>query len=164
MRLQRTIKKEISFQGIGLHTGKHAQVRLRPAARDTGILFYRMDKGVAIRADVTSVIDTAFATTIGSESAKIRTVEHLMAAAAGLGVDNLIVEVEGPEMPILDGSATGLVGILLDAGIAKQGKKKPFLRIIHPVAYEDAHSRVVAFPHEGRRISYSISHGHSVIG
>ncbi len=166
MRLQRTIKRETAFQGIGLHTGKFSRVRLRPAPRDRGISFFRTDRGAAIRGDVTSVVDTAFATTIGVEGAKIRTIEHLMAAAAGLGIDNLIVEVEGPEIPILDGSATGLVDILLDAGIAKQGKEKAFVRVIHPVSYEDAHSRVVVFPHEGTgtRISYAISHGHSAVG
>ncbi|NTU42581.1 MAG: UDP-3-O-acyl-N-acetylglucosamine deacetylase [Nitrospirales bacterium] len=164
MRLQRTIKREAAFQGIGLHTGKFARVRLRPAPRDTGIVFFRTDRGVTIRADVGSVVDTAFATTIGADGVKVRTIEHLMAAAAGLGIDNLIVEIDGPEVPILDGSATELAGILLDAGIAKQGKDKPFLRITHPVSYEDAHARVVAFPYDGRRISYSISHRHHVVG
>ena len=84
MRLQRTIKNETAFHGIGLHTGRYATVRLKPASRDTGIVFYRTDKGTIIRANIASVIDTSFATTIGYDGAKIKTVEHLLAAATGL--------------------------------------------------------------------------------
>lgn len=164
MRLQRTIKKEVLFHGIGLHTGKYSIVKLKPAPRDTGIVFYRSDKDVIIRAGLNSVIDTAFATTLGYEGVKIKTVEHLLAAAAGLGIDNLFIEVEGPEIPVLDGSSTQLVGILLDAGIAKQAKKISYLKITAPVVYEDAHCRVVALPHEGRCLSYFMSFNHKVLG
>ncbi len=168
MRLQRTIKKEVTFQGIGLHTGKYATVKLKPASRDTGMVFYRIDKGAIIRANITSVVDTAFATTLGfvsgTDIAKVKTVEHLLAAAAGLGIDNLIVEVDGPEIPILDGSSTRLVSIMLEAGIAKQGKKMPFIKIIRPVVYEDAHSRIVALPYDGARISYYINFGNHMLG
>ncbi|MCC6346021.1 MAG: UDP-3-O-acyl-N-acetylglucosamine deacetylase [Nitrospirales bacterium] len=164
MRLQRTIKKETVFHGIGLHTGKHATVKVKPAPRDTGVVFYRIDKGAIIKAHVHSVIDTAFATTIGYEGAKIRTVEHLLAAAAGLGIDNLHVEVDGPEIPILDGSSLELTGMLLEAGIAKQGKRMPHIVITKPVVYEDSHARVVALPHEGTRISFSISFSHHLLG
>jgi UDP-3-O-[3-hydroxymyristoyl] N-acetylglucosamine deacetylase len=164
MRLQRTIKKEITFQGIGLHTGKFATVRLKPAPRDTGVVFYRIDKGAIIKANIASVIDTAFATTIGYEGVKIKTVEHLLAAAAGLGIDNLFIEVDGPEIPILDGSSTELTGLILNAGIAKQGKKMPFIRIIKPVVYEDSHARVVALPFDGLRISFSINFNHHCLG
>lgn len=164
MRLQRTIKKEASFHGIGLHTGKYAAVKLKPAPRDTGIVFYRIDKGAIIKASINSVIDTAFATTIGFDGAKIRTVEHLLAAAAGLGIDNLYIEVDGPEIPILDGSSVDLVGIILDAGIAKQGKKISFIKINSPVVYEDSHSRIAALPYDGMRISYYINFGHRTVG
>lgn len=168
MRLQRTIKRDITFHGIGLHTGRHTTVKLKPASRDTGIVFCRIDKGAIIRANITSVVDTAFATTIGfvngADTIKIKTVEHLLAAAAGLGIDNLIVEVDGPEIPILDGSSTKLVSIILEAGIAKQGKKRPFLKIMKPVIYEDAHARIVALPYDGTRISYYINFGHHMLG
>ncbi len=164
MRLQRTIKKETSFSGIGLHTGRYATVKLKPAPRDTGIIFYRIDKGAIIKANISSVIDTAFATTIGFEGVKIKTVEHLLAAAAGMGIDNLLIEVDGPEIPILDGSAAGLVGIILEAGIAKQGKKISVIKIIKPIVYEDAHSRVVALPYDGMRISYYINFSHHLLG
>ncbi|MEW5745707.1 MAG: UDP-3-O-acyl-N-acetylglucosamine deacetylase [Nitrospirota bacterium] len=164
MRLQRTLKKEVQFSGIGLHTGRHATVRLKPASRDTGIVFYRVDKGAIVRANVGAVLDTAFATTIGFDGVRIRTVEHLLAAAAGLGIDNLLVEVDGPEIPILDGSATELVGMMLEAGIAKQGKRISFVKITRPVIYEDAHARVVALPYDGMRISFSIHFGHHFLG
>jgi UDP-3-O-[3-hydroxymyristoyl] N-acetylglucosamine deacetylase len=164
MRLQRTIKKEVTFSGIGLHTGKNSTVKLRPAPRDTGIVFYRSDKDTIIKADISSVIDTAFATTIGNNGVKIRTIEHLMAAAAGLGIDNLRIEINGPEVPILDGSSTELVGILLDAGIAKLSKKIVCLKIISPVVYEDAHSRISALPYEGRALTYHMSFKHKILG
>lgn len=168
MRLQRTIKEEITFHGKGLHTGKYCSVRLKPAPRDTGIIFYRIDKGAVIKANVSSVIDTAFATTIGykngSETIKIRTIEHLLAAASGLGIDNLFIEVEGPEIPILDGSSTKFIEIFLDAGIAKQGKNMPYIRIIQPVIYEDAHAKIVAVPYDGRRISFRINFNHHFLG
>jgi UDP-3-O-[3-hydroxymyristoyl] N-acetylglucosamine deacetylase len=164
MRLQRTIKQEVSFQGIGLHTGKHATVKLKPAPRDTGIVFYRSDKDIIIRASVQSVIDTAFATTIGSNGIKIRTVEHLMAAIAGLGIDNLYIDINGPEVPILDGSSTELVGILVNAGIAKLSKNMPYLKIVSPVFYEDAHCTISALPYEGRALTYHMSFNHKVLG
>jgi len=164
MRLQRTIKREVSFRGIGLHTGKFTAVKLKPAPRDTGIVFFRSDRDAIIRASLNSVIDTAFATTLGYDGNKIKTVEHLLAAAAGLGIDNLFVDIDGPEIPVLDGSSTGLVGILLEAGIAKQAKKISFLKILSPVSYEDTHCRIVALPYEGRRLSYFMSFNHKILG
>jgi UDP-3-O-[3-hydroxymyristoyl] N-acetylglucosamine deacetylase len=164
VRLQRTIKREVFFQGTGLHTGKYASVKLKPAPRDTGIVFYRADRGAIIRANINSIVDTAFATTIGFDGVKVKTVEHLLAAAAGLGIDNLLVEVDGPEVPILDGSSTSLAVIILDAGIAKQGKKMPFIKIVRPIVYEDAHSRIMAVPYNGTRISYYINFDHHLLG
>lgn len=164
MRSQRTIKNPISFEGIGLHTGIHARVTLNPAARDSGITFIRTDKPMTIKAHVGSVIDTAFATTIGHNGVKIRTIEHLMAALAGLGIDNATIEVEGPEIPILDGSSIELISLILKAGIAKQAKKRPYLRILRPFIFEDGHSKIVAFPHKGYRITYSIHFHHHGIG
>lgn len=164
MRLQRTLKREATFSGIGLHTGRPATVRLKPASRDAGIVFYRVDKGALIRRNLHSVLDTSFATTLGYDGIRIRTVEHLLAATAGLGIDNLLIEVDGPEIPILDGSATGLVSLMLEAGIAKQGKRASFLTITQPVFYEDAHAKIAALPHDGLRISFSIHFGHHVLG
>ena len=164
MRSQRTIKREVSFEGIGLHTGKHATVTLKPASRDAGITLIRIDKPAVIKANVGSVIDTAFATTLGHNGVKIKTVEHLLAALAGLGIDNLTIEVNGPEMPILDGSSTELISIILRAGIAKQGKKRPYLRINRPFVFEDGHAKIAVFPYSGIRMTYSIFFHHHGIG
>ena len=164
MRAQRTVKNEVSFEGIGLHTGKHSRVTLKPASRDAGITFIRTDKPAVIKAHVGAVIDTAFATTIGINGIKIRTVEHILAALAGLGIDNLIIEVSGPEIPILDGSSTELISFVLKAGIAKQGKKRPYLRIKRPFIFEDGHAHIAAFPYCGSKMTHSIFFHHSGIG
>ncbi|NJD56582.1 MAG: UDP-3-O-acyl-N-acetylglucosamine deacetylase [Nitrospirae bacterium] len=164
MRAQRTIKNEVSFEGIGLHTGKHSTVTLKPAPRDAGITFIRIDKPAIIKAHVGSVIDTAFATTLGHNGVKVKTVEHMLAALAGLGIDNITIEINGPEMPILDGSATGLISIILKAGIAKQGKKRPYLRINRPFVFEDGHAKIAVFPYSGSKMTYSIFFHHHGIG
>lgn len=164
MRSQRTIKNEVSFEGIGLHTGRYSKVTLKPASRDAGITFIRTDKTTVIKTSVGSVIDTAFATTIGNNGVKIRTVEHILSALAGLGIDNIYIEVNGPEIPVLDGSSTELISIILKAGIAKQGKKRPFLRITRPFIFEDNHSSITALPYNGTRITYSIFYNHYGFG
>lgn len=164
MRPQKTIGEEVRFEGIGLHTGKFARVTLKPAARDAGITFFRADRNVVIKAHVGSVIDTAFATTIGSNGVKIRTVEHILAAVGGLDIDNITIEVDGPEIPILDGSSSELIAMIMKAGIAKQGKKRPYLRIKRPVVFDDGHSKIAALPYEGRRITYSIFFNHYDFG
>lgn len=163
MMLQRTISKEVTFEGRGLHTGEQVVVRLKPAPVDSGIIFYRSDKEVAIKANVYSVVDTSFATTLGFNGAKIRTVEHLLAAVAGLGIDNLFIDIEGPEVPILDGSSTLLTNLILKAGIKKQPKNKYFLVIKKPFSYEDSHSKIIALPYNGYCISYFIKFNHRLL-
>lgn len=164
MRLQRTLRQEVAFSGTGLHTGRPAAVKLRPAPRDTGIVFYRLDKMAVIRANARAVTDTAYATSIGNGNTKIRTVEHLLAALAGIGIDNVIIEITGPEIPIMDGSSTELVGIILKAGIAKQGKKMPYLKINKPIVMHDDYSEIAVFPYEGRKITFSIHFKHHFLG
>lgn len=164
MRLQRTLQKEVNFEGIGLHTGRHSSVSVKPAPRDTGIVFVRKDKDAVIKASVTAVTDTAFATTIGYNGAKIRTVEHILAALSGLGIDNACIEVNGPEIPILDGSSIQLTELILRSGIAKQSKKKPFIRITHPVILADGNADLAVLPFEGRRITYRIQFHHHILG
>jgi len=128
MRLQRTIRKEVFFHGIGLHTGRYATVKLKPAPGIQDCIFPHR-QGCDYQGRTECVTDTAFATTLGYDGVKIKTVEHLLAAAAGLGIDNLFIDIDGPEVPVLDGSSTELVGILLEAGIAKQAKKISCLKI-----------------------------------
>lgn len=164
MRLQRTLKQEVSFEGIGLHTGRYAKVCLKPAPRDTGIIFIRTNKDLAVKASIGAVTDTAFATTIGLNGAKIRTVEHILAALAGLGIDNVYVEVNGPEIPILDGSSIELTSLILNGGIAKQSKKRPYIRITNSVVLTDGHAEIAAFPYDGRRITYRIHFNHCLLG
>ncbi|NOX19935.1 MAG: UDP-3-O-acyl-N-acetylglucosamine deacetylase [Nitrospirae bacterium] len=162
MRLQRTIKNAVSFSGVGLHTGRLATVILKPAPRDTGIVFIRTDRKTIIKANVNSVVDTAFATTIGYNGTRIKTVEHLLSAVNGLGIDNLIVEVDGPEIPVLDGSSTELVSIILSAGIARQGKRRPYVRITQPIILEDGNASIMAVPYNGRKISYTLQFKHEL--
>ena len=163
MRLQRTLKQEVTFSGIGLHTGRFATVKLKPAPRDSGIVFHRVDRMTVIRSYIGAVTDTAFATTLGNGNVKIKTVEHILAALSGIGIDNLIIEVDGPEIPILDGSSTELVGILLKGGIAKQGKKMPYMRITKPVLMEDGHAEIAMLPYEGRKITFRIHFNHHIL-
>jgi UDP-3-O-[3-hydroxymyristoyl] N-acetylglucosamine deacetylase len=164
MRLQRTLKKEACFEGIGLHTGRYCMVCLKPAPRDTGVMLLRKDKEIAIKASINSVTDTAFATTIGYNGSKIRTVEHILAALAGLGIDNVFIEVTGPEIPILDGSSTELTSLILKAGIAKQSKRRPHIKIKKPIILTDGHAEIAAFPYEGRHITYRIHFNHHLLG
>ena len=163
MRLQRTIRQEKLIRGIGLHTGREVTVRLKPASRNTGVIFKRVDLGSEIHASINEVSDTSFATTLGNGKGKVRTVEHLLAAASGLGIDNLYVEIDGPEVPILDGSAQGFVSALKGCGVARQASYKPYLRITRPVAFREGQTEVVAMPYEGRRISYQISYEHRLL-
>ncbi len=164
MRLQRTIKKELAFHGVGLHTGREISMRLKPASRNAGIVFTRTDKGVNINASVTEVSDTAFATTLGNGKGKIRTVEHVLAAASGLGIDNLHIEVDGPEVPILDGSAAGFVAAMKGCGLARQASNRPYLRVTRPVVFKEGQIEIAVMPYEGRRISYQIDFNHHMLG
>ena len=164
MRLQRTLKQKVSFEGIGLHTGRYSKVHLKPAPRDTGIIFIRTDKELAIKASIGAVTDTAFSTTLGYNGIKIRTVEHILAVLAGLGIDNLIIEVNGPEIPILDGSSMELTSLILKGGIAKQSKKRPYIRITNPVVLTDGHAEIAALPHNGIHITYRIHFNHYLLG
>jgi UDP-3-O-[3-hydroxymyristoyl] N-acetylglucosamine deacetylase len=164
VRLQKTIKKELVFRGRGLHTGKFVVMKLKPAPRDTGIVFYRSDKGEHITADVNSVSDTAFATTLGSNGTRVRTVEHILAAAAGLGVDNMIIELNGPEVPILDGSSEGFVRRILDTGIARQASNRQYIKVVKPVFFKEGQVEVSVFPYDGTKISYQIYFNHCLLG
>lgn len=163
MPFQKTIKSEISLSGIGIHTGKRINLKLIPAERDTGILFFRKDKGIPIKAKLPFVTDTSFATTIGIDGIKIRTVEHLLATLYVFGITNLLIEIDGSEIPVLDGSSLDFTKTILNAGIAKQGKTIPLLRIVSPFVYEETLSRIIAKPHNGFKISYKIFYEHPLI-
>jgi UDP-3-O-[3-hydroxymyristoyl] N-acetylglucosamine deacetylase len=132
---QRTLKALSRAVGVGLHSGQRVELTLRPAAPDTGIVFRRVDlpEPVDIPVSATAVTDTRLASTLSNGNAKVHTVEHLMSACAGLGIDNLYVDITAEEVPILDGSAASFVYLLQSAGIELQNAPKRFLRLLKPV-------------------------------
>src|SRR6476619_4465100 len=139
MLRQRTLKDSIRTTGVGLHTGARVELTLRPAPVDTGIVFHRVDlpTPVTITEQATNVGDTRLSSTLARDGTSISTVEHLMSALAGVGVDNLHVDVAGPELPIMDGSAGPFVFLLQSAGIVEQEAPKRYLRVRGPVEIRD---------------------------
>jgi len=165
MRLQNTLKDEIFISGQGLHSGRSIQMKLRPAPSNTGVVFIRTDKGnVRIKASISSVSDTTFATTLSAEGVRIGTVEHLLAALAGLNVDNVYVEINGPEVPIMDGSSYQFVSRIMDCGIVKQEKAVSYIKILAPVVVMEGHSQIAITPYEGTRITYRLFYTHPAFG
>jgi len=165
MRFQYTLRQEVTVHGIGLHTGKMINMRLIPASRETGIVFVRTDReNVEIKATVGSVTDTAFATNLASDGVVVGTVEHLLSALAGLNIDNLYVEIDGPEVPIIDGSAFAFTKKILEAGISKQASRIPCIRITKPIVITEGHCQIAATPYEGMRITYRIHYDHPAFG
>jgi UDP-3-O-[3-hydroxymyristoyl] N-acetylglucosamine deacetylase len=165
MRLQNTLKEDIFIRGLGLHTGRLINMCLRPAPHDTGVVFIRTDKGhINIKASLSAVSDTTFATTLSSDGVKVGTVEHLLAAFAGLSIDNVYVELDGPEVPILDGSALPIVSSLMEAGIAKQAKSVSWIRILEPVVVAEGASQIAITPYDGMRITYRLFYTHPAFG
>jgi UDP-3-O-[3-hydroxymyristoyl] N-acetylglucosamine deacetylase len=161
---QRTLKSAIKATGVGLHTGKKVAMTLRPAQPDQGIVFRRLDlpQPVDIRAAARAVTDTRLCSALEGGGAKVATVEHLMSALAGLGIDNLYVDLAGPEVPIMDGSAGPFVYLLQSAGITEQRAPKRFLRIRHPVEVRDGDKWARFDPYVGFRVSFSIVFDHPV--
>lgn len=165
MLKQRTLKDVVRAVGIGLHSGTKVTLVLRPAAPDTGLVFRRvdLDPPVDIAATPEAVIDTRMATTLGAQGAVIATVEHLASALAGLGIDNCYVDVDAPEIPIMDGSAASFVFLLQSAGIVEQSVPKRFLRVTKPVEVRDGDKWVKLEPHFGFRLKFSIDFNHPAI-
>ena len=161
---QRTLKSKIRAVGVGLHSGEKVTLVLRPAAVDTGIVFTRsdLDPPAHERAQAASVVDTRLSTCIRVGAARISTIEHLMSAFAGLGIDNAHVDVSGPEVPILDGSAGPFVFLIQSAGIEEQKAPKRFIRIVRPVEVRDGDKWARFDPYHGFRISFTIEYRHPV--
>ena len=164
MLRQRTLKRAVGATGVGLHTGKKVAMTLRPAQPDTGIVFRRTDlpQPVDIRAEARAVTDTRLCSALEGHGAKVATVEHLMSALAGLGIDNLYVDLAGPEVPIMDGSASPFVYLLQSAGIEEQRAPKRFFRIRRPVEVRDGDKWARFDPYDGFRVSFSIIFDHPV--
>jgi len=159
---QRTLKNAIRATGVGLHTGEKVYLTLRPAPLNSGIVFRRVDlpEPVEIKADPLNVSDTRMSTTLEKDGVKISTVEHLMAAFAGLGIDNAYVDVTAPEVPIMDGSAGPFVFLLQSAGIDEQGGAKQFIRINRPLRIDEGDKWVLLEPWDGFKVSFSIDFDH----
>ena len=168
---QKTLKTVIRATGIGLHTGEKVYLTLRPAPIDTGVVFVRTDLSpvVEIKASNEAVVDTRLATTIGVGDAKISTVEHVLAALSGLGIDNVYIEVSGPERPIMDGSAATFVFLVQSAGIEAQSAAKKFIRIKKPIRIDGTDSAsdfgqsVELLPYAGFKVSHTIIYDNAVI-
>ncbi len=161
---QRTLKNTIRASGVGLHTGTKVLMTLRPAAVDTGIVFRRtdLDPPMDIPAHAENVGDTQLGTTLIKGDARVSTVEHLLSAFAGLGIDNAIVDVSAPEVPIMDGSAGPFVFLLQSAGVAEQKAAKKFVRIKKTVRVEDGDKWAEFKPFDGFKVNFEIEFDHPV--
>lgn len=161
---QRTLKNTIAATGVGLHTGEQVHLTLHPADADTGIVFRRVDltPPVAIRACPENVVDTCLSTTLAQGEIKVSTVEHLMSAFAGLGIDNACVDLSAAEVPIMDGSASPFVFLIQSAGIHEQDIPKRFLRIKQPISVEQEGKWARFEPYDGFKVAYSIEFDHPV--
>jgi len=166
MLLQRTLKTTVRTTGVGLHTGARVELTLRPAQPDSGIVFHRSDlaQPVSIPARAENVGDTRLSSTLVADGVSISTVEHLMSALAGLGIDNLHVDVAGPELPIMDGSAGPFVFLLQSAGIIEQAARKRYLRVRTPVEIHDGDKWARFEPFAGFRLDFTIDFPHPVFG
>lgn len=164
MLRQRTIKTAIRATGVGLHSGRKVYMTLRPAAENSGITFRRvdLDEPVDIPADPTLVGETMLGTTLIKDGVKVATVEHLMSALAGLGIDNLNVDLSAPEVPIMDGSAGPYIFLLQSAGIEEQSAAKKFIRIRKKIRVEDGDKWAQLTPFNGFKVNFEIAFNHPV--
>ena len=162
---QRTVAQEISCMGIGLHSGKKAKLIVKPAPPNSGISFERVDisPGCSVKASFDNVVETNMATTIGFNGYSISTIEHLMAAFFGMGIDNALVQIDGEEVPIMDGSSAPFVFLLENAGVTIQDNSKRFLLVKKPVKVKDGNRSVHLYPSNELKITYKIDFDHPLI-
>ena len=168
MMNQRTIKKPVSVQGVGLHTGKPATITFKPAPVNHGYKFKRLDleKEPVINSDVNRVSSTQRGTVLKQGEATVSTVEHALSALAGMRIDNVLMEIDGPEVPIADGSAAPFVAALTAAGIEQQSEARDYFEVQEPIFYKDAESgaEVIALPHDGFEVTTLIDFNSPVLG
>ena len=169
MLKQRTIQSLTKAVGVGLHSGQRVELTLRPAQPETGIVFRRVDLPVPVDIPITAtaVTDTRLASTISNGGAKVYTVEHLMSACAGLGIDNMYVDITAQEVPILDGSASSFVFLLQSAGIVEQNAPKRFIRILKSVQVQEGEGETTKWarldPHHGYKLTFEIDFHHPAV-
>jgi UDP-3-O-acyl N-acetylglucosamine deacetylase len=163
MDSQQTVRRPASLDGIGLHSGETVTMTVSPAAADTGILFRAAD-GTLIPANTDHVVDSNSATTVGAFGVRVRTIEHLMAAAAALGIDNLMVDIDGPEVPAADGSAKPFVDLLRSAGRVSLAAPRRPITIAQPIRVGTESRWIEVLPADSLRISYTLDNSHPIIG
>jgi UDP-3-O-acyl N-acetylglucosamine deacetylase len=163
MDRQRTIRRQVSFTGIGLHSGDPVTMTLSPASADTGVLFRAAD-GTFIPASTDNVVDTRSATTVGAFGVKVRSIEHIMAALGGLGIDNVLVDTTSEELPAADGSARPFVELLESAGTVTLPAARRQLVVEEPIRVGDDSRWLEIVPSDAFRISYTLDNSHPVIG
>lgn len=165
MICQTTIARPVAISGIGLHTGQRISMTLRPAEAGVGIIFHRKieERTVTIEATAGNVVDTRLATVLGKGDVRISTVEHLLSALAAYGIDNLHIDIDGPEVPIMDGSAAPFASVIEEAGLIRHPQSRKFLAIRKPVSVIDGEKRVSIIPSRFFRITFDIAFQHPCI-
>jgi UDP-3-O-[3-hydroxymyristoyl] N-acetylglucosamine deacetylase len=163
MDAQRTLRRQISCAGIGLHSGNKVTLTLKPAPPDTGIIFRRTDVGIEIPATVKHVAAVHYATVLGKDGATVETVEHLLAALVSVGIDNVIVELTHNEVPIMDGSAAPFLFLVQEAGVKRLAAPRRYLKILRPVQLANSDKRIAIYPSDHFKVSYTISFDHPVL-
>lgn len=165
MLRQRTLRSLVQAEGLGLHSGQRVRLGLRPAPADHGIVFRRTDlpEPNEVRADAAAVGDTQMASTVSEGAVKISTVEHLMSALSGLGIDNLVVEVDAPEIPIMDGSAASFVHLARSAGVQEQAAPKRFVEVLETIEVREGDKWARLEPYFGFRLDFTIDFQHPAI-
>jgi len=166
MPMQRTIKQETEIKGVGLHTGQEVKMKLKPLPEDSGIIFARVDlpESPRINAHISNLTDANYALTLSSSGATVTTVEHFLASLSGLGIDNLLVEINGPEIPILDGSALPFVKLIMDVGIEEQTKERKYFILQDAVWVTEDDRYIIFLPSEEFRITYTVDYEHKMLG
>lgn len=166
---QKTLQNEVHISGVGLHSGREVRLRICPAPADSGIVFARVDLPAGtnsgpcdVHAHATNVVATAMSTTLASSDALVGTVEHLMAAFAGFHIDNARVEVDGSELPIMDGSAAPFLTLFKQAGACEQDQPRRFIRILKQVRYTEGDTSAQLEPYDGFRVAYTLIYDHPV--
>jgi UDP-3-O-[3-hydroxymyristoyl] N-acetylglucosamine deacetylase len=164
MEAQRTLRRPISCVGIGLHSGCKVNLSLKPAAPDHGIRFRRTDIGnFEVPATVSNLAGIQLATGLSRDQVSVETVEHLLSALVSMGIDNVIVELSSPEVPIMDGSAAPFVYLIQEAGVKRQLKSRKFLKIVRPIALSRGDKRIAIYPSDHFKVTYSVSYDHPLL-
>lgn len=164
MDAQRTLRRPITCAGIGLHSGNKVTLSLKPAPADSGIRFRRTDlQGLEIPATVTNLASIQYATGLTRDEGSVETIEHLLAALVSMAVDNVVVELNTPEVPIMDGSAAPFVYLIQEAGVKRLAAPRRYLKVVRPISLSQGDKRISLYPSEQFRVTYSISFDHPLL-